>query len=557
MPWIELVSMEKVSFGNGWEGRVVEGRFPLLEWLEGTETSCSFFTVLQGLQEAIIHLILADGAEADACVAQWDFAMALSHPHLIKALAAGRSVLHGRELAYLVTERSYSNLEKIVQSRALKADSARETFVPVLNALSYLHEHGVVHGHINLSNIQFADMKPKLSVTDWLIAGSTRRIMRTPGNFDAPELMDGVVTASADTWSVGKTLSEAMTQSPISWDPSRNQEPEVAESLPSPFREIVQDCLRVDPLRRCTILSIVERLDGSKSISPLESKIPAKTDSPHQIREQGAENGDQRTETDKAVLAEIPVSTNEIPMRDEREALPSGAERIDTAEASEPFFFSRPLGHFEERSATGFRILPFAVLVLAVIAFIAAVLVLRHKSEIPRSAEGRNASAISPPVAEKQAEAPTPAVTKQTEPVSKPAAETQLDGAPQAMPESSPAPQQPALPSIENQAVGGDAEGLVLKQVVPTVSPGARTGMRRGPVTVLIRVWVNQNGSVTEAAYRSLGPGNYFARLAQRAARSWKFKPPMRNGQVERSVWTLRFIFDRGRAEATATEDTE
>jgi TonB family protein len=79
--------------------------------------------------------------------------------------------------------------------------------------------------------------------------------------------------------------------------------------------------------------------------------------------------------------------------------------------------------------------------------------------------------------------------------------------------------------------------------------------MRR-PVEVLIRVSVNQEGTVSDAAYMSLGSGNYFARLAQRAAQSWKFKPPTRNGVAERSVWTLRFKFEREKTDVTATEET-
>jgi len=80
--------------------------------------------------------------------------------------------------------------------------------------------------------------------------------------------------------------------------------------------------------------------------------------------------------------------------------------------------------------------------------------------------------------------------------------------------------------------------------------------MRR-PVEVSIRVSVNRDGTVSDASYMSLGPGNYFARLAQKAAKSWTFKPPTRNGDPQRSVWKLRFNFERGKTEATATEESK
>jgi len=172
--------METAAFGNGWEGRVVEGRFPLLERLEGSENCVSFLTVLQGLQEAVIQLISTDAAESDAYIAQWEFVKTLSHPHLAKILAAGRCVIDQRDLVYVATERPYATLSQTIQTRTLKADSARETFDPILNALSYLHKNGIVHGHVNPSNIRLAEMKLKLSVTDLLIAGTGKRSISRP-----------------------------------------------------------------------------------------------------------------------------------------------------------------------------------------------------------------------------------------------------------------------------------------------------------------------------------------------------------------------------------------
>ena len=83
--------METASFGSGLEGRVVEGQFPLLERLEGSGNSVSFLTLLQGSKEAVIQLISPDGAEADAYVAQWEFAKVLSHPHLTRVFEIGRA----------------------------------------------------------------------------------------------------------------------------------------------------------------------------------------------------------------------------------------------------------------------------------------------------------------------------------------------------------------------------------------------------------------------------------------------------------------------------------
>jgi TonB family protein len=539
--------MGTASFGNGWEGRVVEGRFPLLERLGGSENCGSFLTVLQGLREAVIQLILLGDAEAETYIAQWDFARALSHPHLAKLFAEGRCVIDRNDLVYVVTERPYATLSNIIQTRTLKADSTKESFTPVLNALSYLHKNGVVHGYINPSNIQFADMMPKLSMTDLLIAGPVKRSFSGSGNYDAPELMHGNVTAAADTWSVGMCLCEAMTESLPSWDPSKNAEPKVTKSLPSPFREIVEDCLRVDPLRRCTIESILERLDEGKSIPISDSPVPVKNMIPVKI--------------DNPLHVAAPIPTSEISIQDKLDALPTPVEKIGTEESSEPALFSKSLTHFEETPLSRFRVIPYAVVLLAVVALVAVLLVRGHMSQILSAVTRQNTPAVRPPVPEKQSASPAPSVANQTEPeTSPPVTKTQPDATPQAEAPSAPSPEEPVQPPVQPPASAADngparesTDGLVVKRVLPAVAPGARAGMRR-PVEVVIRVSVNRDGTVSDAAYVSPGPGNYFARLAQRTARSWKFDPPRRNGDARRSVWTLRFNFEREKTEATAIE---
>jgi TonB family protein len=617
--------METAAFGNGWEGRVVEGRFPLLERLEGSENCVSFLTVLQGLQEAVIQLISTDAAESDAYIAQWEFVKTLSHPHLAKILAAGRCVIDQRDLVYVATERPYATLSQTIQTRTLKADSARETFDPILNALSYLHKNGIVHGHVNPSNIRLAEMKLKLSVTDLLIAGTGKRSISRRGNYDAPELTQGVATEASDVWSFGMTLCEAMTEALPSWDRSRDDEPEVTKSLPSPFLEIVRDCLRVDPQRRPTIENIQWRMEGSVQ-EPKQERVQEPVQEPKQER---LKEGKTLPLFDEPVQAEIvsppkaepQIWTDELRVPQRPEGLPAPVEKIETVEPriperpeglpsppppppppvrkiateapSEPVIFSKPLSHFEEPGGGPLRIVGYGFVLLAVLALVSFLLVRGGKVKIPARTTGQNAPAASSPVPEKKSEAPAPAVENQAAPqASAPQASTPQPSAPQASaprqaqpasvpqteaqkappssppaqpepekapntkPQSAPAqehPKAPTPPAAKHPQARGNTEGLVEKRVIPDVSPGARASMRR-PVEVSIRVSVNRDGTVSDASYGSLGPGNYFARLAQKAAKSWTFKPPTRNGSPERSVWTLRFNFERAKTEATATE---
>jgi outer membrane biosynthesis protein TonB len=98
-----------------------------------------------------------------------------------------------------------------------------------------------------------------------------------------------------------------------------------------------------------------------------------------------------------------------------------------------------------------------------------------------------------------------------------------------------------------------NASGEIAKRVMPNASPGALSSMR-APVVVTLRVSVNRNGFVQDAAYISPGAGNYFAKIAHRAALEWKFDPPLSEGRPQPSSWDLRFYFSRSNIEANAEE---
>ena len=51
--------MTLIDVGKNWEGRVIDGKFPLLQWLGGSEDSAVFLTERRGSgpQKAAIKLI--------------------------------------------------------------------------------------------------------------------------------------------------------------------------------------------------------------------------------------------------------------------------------------------------------------------------------------------------------------------------------------------------------------------------------------------------------------------------------------------------------------------
>ncbi len=90
----------------------------------------------------------------------------------------------------------------------------------------------------------------------------------------------------------------------------------------------------------------------------------------------------------------------------------------------------------------------------------------------------------------------------------------------------------------------GLVPGKVVHQVLPDVPRKARDTIR-GTVRVGVRVRVDPSGVVAGAKLDSAGPSRYFARLALKAARRWKFRPAEVDARNVPSEWILRFQFEK------------
>ncbi len=261
--------MNAVTIRGDWVGRTIDGRFSLLAWLGGSGTSGTFLTELDGpgSQKAAIKLF-STPAEAEDRLVTWTATTSLSHPHLVRILHFGRAEIGGTGLVYIVTELAEEVLEQIIPERPLTPDEARQMLDPILDALSYIHANGYVHGHLKPSNILVVENEIKLSSDGLLPAGNAAHELLNNDAHHAPEVATGPIAPSADTWSLGMTLVEALTQQSPLWDAAGENEPIVPGSLPSPFAEIVHRCLHIDPARRCTLAEIRALLDGKAKPAP-------------------------------------------------------------------------------------------------------------------------------------------------------------------------------------------------------------------------------------------------------------------------------------------------
>ena len=145
-----------------WEGQVIDGKFPLLQWLGNSGQSAVFLTEM-GSTRVAIKLIVADTLDANVQLLRWQQASQLAHPHLQRVFTQGRCVIEGTRLLYVVKEYAEENLSEILRQRALTTEETRDLLQPVLDALAYLHGEGLVHGRIQPSNILAEGNRVKLS----------------------------------------------------------------------------------------------------------------------------------------------------------------------------------------------------------------------------------------------------------------------------------------------------------------------------------------------------------------------------------------------------------
>jgi TonB family protein len=247
---------------DSWKGQLVDGKFPLLERIAGSESSDVFLTELPppAAQKAAIKLIPASARNADIAIARWRAAAQLSHPHLMRIFHAGRCKVNSAPVLYVVTEYAEEDLAQILPSRPLTAAETGEMLRAVVDALAFIHGRGLVHGRIKPSNVMAVNDQLKLSSDSLQPAGEHGGLLAGAGLYDAPEIATEAISPAADMWSLGMTVTAALTQHPAIWDESRKTGPLVPDSVPEPFHEIVRECLRLDPGQRCTLEQIKARL---------------------------------------------------------------------------------------------------------------------------------------------------------------------------------------------------------------------------------------------------------------------------------------------------------
>ena len=478
---------------QAWAGRTVDGRFPLLSYLGGSDHSAVFLTLAHGgvgdAKKAAIKLIPAEAADSEKQLLRWKTASELTHPNLIRIFEVGRCEHEGTALLYVVQEYAEENLSQILPERALTAEEARGMLPPILRALQCVHDMGLAHGRIQPSNILAVADQVKLSSDALGAAGERRRAARATSVYDPPEAATDAVSTAADEWQLGMTLVEALTQRLPVWDRARPSVPEVPAAVPEPFREIAKRCLQVDPAKRWTIAEISARLGGELQ-------------------------GPTSAQTEKAVSAPEVVSQ----------------QNLGQQKASAKW--------------------PYALGLAAVLAF-AFFLMARPKRPGPptevqstqtqHGASAENSQSARPPTLPKPKPRPHAPGAAKVGDARAEGATTEAGGEEKAFTNT----------GFTNTDINNtDHQSGVVQRVMPQVSPRARATIQ-GKVKVRVKVEVDAAGNVAKATLESAGPSKYFSRAALGAAQGWKFSPGQSDGSGTRE-WRLQFAFSRAKTDVSA-----
>jgi TonB family protein len=526
-----------------WEGQMVEGIFPLRQYLGGSDHSAVFLTECGDgdPQKAVIKLFPCDLATADMQLSSWEFAGQLSHPNLLRLFRSGRCRIDGHDLLYLVMEYAEEDLSQILPQRALTPEETRDMLGPVLDALEYLHGRGFVHGDLKPANILATGDRLKLSSDRSSRIGEPQSVSRRAGAYDPPEAISGKLTPAADVWSLGTTLVEVLTQHLPAWQPAPNRELVVPVNLPAPFLEIARECLRLEPDRRISVADIAARMNP-RAVAAASAAVAGSRPSGSPVAP--ADQVSPRTPEPRASL----------PMP------PRGAARMQ----NNPH---RPPPYRGSGSRSRFLV-PLVVGALLFAAILTVPRLLPHRPDAksaatvapdkparetairkPAESAGASKSKAKPEresavsqTAESAAPAAPPAVHRTTPAAAPDSLKTTSEKEPPSRAASSAA----TAASEETLKPGArgiaSAKGEVLDQVLPDVSEKVRATIH-GKVRVSVKVHVDPAGGVSQAEFDSPGPSHFFADLALQAARKWAFTPPEVNGKSVASEWRLRFEF--------------
>jgi eukaryotic-like serine/threonine-protein kinase len=137
---------------NDYEGRTIADAYPLTKLVRPEGRSACFLTTNGTGAPAIVRVIEAHFDESEI-LNRWRVVSEIKQENLVALRKFGETQLDGTPLVYAVMEPTDMSLAELLENRTLTVDEAKQLATSVVAALQALHERGLVHEHIEPSNI--------------------------------------------------------------------------------------------------------------------------------------------------------------------------------------------------------------------------------------------------------------------------------------------------------------------------------------------------------------------------------------------------------------------
>ena len=204
----------------------------------------------------------------------------LKHEHILSLVEFGED--QGR--LFLVTPYiEGGTLARHLQSGPLSLNEVHQLFVPLVQAVAYIHRRGVIHRDLKPTNILLDSQDGQIYVRliDFGIASvqgaAASAPLTTAGNevgtvaYMAPERLSGVAAPSNDLFSLGVILYQMLT--------GHFPTPQMNSRLPQPLEYVVRHCIAPRPEDRFAsaeeVLQAFERAYQYVIASPPQQAYPA------------------------------------------------------------------------------------------------------------------------------------------------------------------------------------------------------------------------------------------------------------------------------------------
>ncbi|KAF0699887.1 Aste57867_9563 [Aphanomyces stellatus] len=198
---------------------------------------------------------------------------------------------------FIVYERGTANL-KTMHDRRLNPFQMYAMVIDLVDAVKFLHRHGVLHGNLCLTNALFCGHSSKTKLIDFAMTAKLNLPIRTYGKpeYCPPEVAVAIVagrsidaTPAMDAWALAVTLLKLFSRRTDTLVELANLDgPRIVRKLASPsfsFRESIDTCLHLhqpqkDVLRKCLAWDPAARgsLDDLRHLVPVAKTGQASLD---------------------------------------------------------------------------------------------------------------------------------------------------------------------------------------------------------------------------------------------------------------------------------------